>query len=83
MTRLANCAYLDQPEDAAEPEDSDDPEQRRGNGKLIEDILHDKADYRGGDECQIEQIPRQGEIMVSKSNHFNNGLCAFVKQTRL
>ena len=69
------CVYLDETKNTTEPEDADDSEQRRRNGKLVEDILHNESDYRARHQAQIKQVPWQRKIMMTQSNHLDNGLC--------
>lgn len=57
--------YLDETKNAPEPEDADDSQQGRRNGELVENVLHYEADDRARDQAQIEQIPRQREVMMT------------------
>ncbi len=66
---------LDESQDAAEAEDADDAQQRRRDGELVEDVLHDEADDGGRHQDQIEQVPRQREVVVAQADDLDHRLC--------
>ena len=57
--------HFNQTEDASQPEDPHHPEQSGRDGEFVEDILHDQADDGSRHEDQIEEVPRQREVVVT------------------
>ena len=66
---------LDQPENPADPEHSDHPEQGGGDREVSHEVLHEDSHDGGNHKDEVKEVPRSGEVVVSQADDLYCGLC--------
>ena len=70
-----NRRYLDESENAANPEDSHNPEKCWTDREVGKYVLQEDSHYRCKDKDEIKEVPRDSEVMVPQAYDFYNCLC--------
>lgn len=66
-------SYLNESQDPTDSEHSHHPQQRGRNGQIYHYVFHKYAENGGENEQEIEDIPGNGEVMVSQT--YRNETC--------
>jgi len=68
-------AHLDEPEDAADPEDPHHPEEGGRHGEVGHEVLHEDADDGSDHQDEVKEVPGGGEVVVTQTDDFHRSLC--------
>ena len=72
---VSKClSYSYEPENSANSEHPDHPEECGRHGKVSHEVLHHNTNNGSNHQHKVKQVPGGGEVMMSQTNDLNCGL---------
>ena len=62
---------LDQPENSANLDDPDDPQEGRGDEILLNEVTQEETGQRHHHDAEVKEVPGLGEVVVSEGEHLH------------